>query len=479
VSVVEQGVQGCGARRLLSPRFPMSTSVRMMRGRREPDKRWLPDTAIREQRDRRSQGRLTPSPQEEIEWVRRQIDGPTTAIPERERLAFRRTEIKRLKANRDWVERKDKTRRRLRKAEDDLELSSVRSLSAEPLTFAHVDLPTGKRIYVPLEPGQDASSLKNCSLDAINATRRSGGVKAASDAAKAAEGARRKRKAQMKMKVAVRMGAVGGPARPHSLPALLAPGATGHALDCECPLCQRFRDAKLDAEAEQEALFQAAAEPEPGADAMAMVVAAGLEGHGNMGNSSPTGAAVNELLHNSIDGAVLDVLQASDARVRHQDHAGKRLREIFARADRNNDGTLTRAELILRLRSDTELAELLQLPARVGDGDRDAFESVFQSMDVDDSRGVDVEEFVRHFSKLAVTAAPQQQQQQQQQPGGPLLELTNCADPEDEISSLGAGSTPWPRGRAAPTNNGPSKVMATEGRKSVRILGTTDEIHSQ
>ena len=101
----------------------MSTSVRMMRGRREPDKRWLPDTAIREQRDRRSQGRLTPSPQEEIEWVRRQIDGPTTAIPERERLAFRRTEIKRLKANRDWVERKDKTRRRLRKAEDDLELS--------------------------------------------------------------------------------------------------------------------------------------------------------------------------------------------------------------------------------------------------------------------------------------------------------------------------------------------------------------------
>ena len=76
---------------------------------------------------------------------------------------------------------------------------------------------------------------------------------------------------------------------------------------------------------------------------------------------------------------------------REQDHAGKRLREIFSRADRNNDGTLTRAELILRLRSDTELAELLQLPARVGDGDRDAFESVFQSMDVDDSRGVDVE----------------------------------------------------------------------------------------
>jgi hypothetical protein len=84
---------------------------------------------------------------------------------------------------------------------------------------------------------------------------------------------------------------------------------------------------------------------------------------------------------------------------REQDHAGKRLREIFSRADRNNDGTLTRAELILRLRSDTELAELLQLPARVGDGDRDAFESVFQRMDVDDSRGVDVEEFVRQVEQ--------------------------------------------------------------------------------
>ena len=65
----------------------MSASVRMMRGRREPDKRWLPDTSKREQRDRRSKGQLTPSPQEEIDWVRRQIDGPgVPQIPTHERL---------------------------------------------------------------------------------------------------------------------------------------------------------------------------------------------------------------------------------------------------------------------------------------------------------------------------------------------------------------------------------------------------------
>ena len=50
----------------------------------------------------------------------------------------------------------DKTAVRLRRVDADAELGSVQELNPAPLTFGHVDLPTGKRIYVPLEPGQDA-----------------------------------------------------------------------------------------------------------------------------------------------------------------------------------------------------------------------------------------------------------------------------------------------------------------------------------
>ena len=53
------------------------------------------------------------------------------------------------------------------------------------------------------------------------------------------------------------------------------------------------------------------------------------------------------------------------------------VRAAFDRVDRNADG-LTRAELIKTLRQDSELQELLQLPRRVGDSQRQAFERVFQ-----------------------------------------------------------------------------------------------------
>jgi hypothetical protein len=305
------------ASKLRSTSAWMSTSVRMMRGRREPGRRWLPDTAIREQRDRRY-GRLTPSPQEEVDWVRRQIDGAKVVdIPKRERLAFRRSQLNRLKADREWTERTDKTRRKLLQTEEEQELSAVHNLSPAPQTFAHVDLPTGKRIYVPLEPGQDASSLKNCSLEAINATRRTGGVKAASDAAKAAEGARRKkRKAQVKMKAAVRMGAVGGLARPHSLPALLAPGATGHILGCECALCERYHSRNF-GEDSRSGVYD-------GEDSTMALAAASSEGRARANDSRPTADAVDDLLAGCIDGAILDVLQSTDAGIGHQNRKGGR-----------------------------------------------------------------------------------------------------------------------------------------------------------
>ena len=78
------------------------------------------------------------------------------------------------------------------------------------------------------------------------------------------------------------------------------------------------------------------------------------------------------------------------------------LRAIFARVDRNSDGRLSRAELILRLRKDGELASLLGLPQQVGDEQRAAFEAVFQSMDSDSDKEVDADEFVAFFAQQEV-----------------------------------------------------------------------------
>ena len=62
-----------------------------------------------------------------------------------------------------------------------------------------------------------------------------------------------------------------------------------------------------------------------------------------------------------------------------------------------------------------ELAELLDLPAKIGDSERDAFESIFQAMDADDSRAIDEEEFVAFFSKVAAAGGEEEA----------LLALTN------------------------------------------------------
>jgi hypothetical protein len=61
---------------------------------------------------------------------------------------------------------------------------------------------------------------------------------------------------------------------------------------------------------------------------------------------------------------------------------------LFNQADKNGDGGISRAELILALRKFPELAKRLNLPARVGDDERDAFEQVYQGADTDDSRSI-------------------------------------------------------------------------------------------
>lgn len=54
----------------------------------------------------------------------------------------------------------------------------------------------------------------------------------------------------------------------------------------------------------------------------------------------------------------------------------------LSRVDQNRDGSLTRIELIKRLRKDEELVSLLDLPKHLSDGDRSAFEAVFQGCDI-------------------------------------------------------------------------------------------------
>ena len=50
------------------------------------------------------------------------------------------------------------------------------------------------------------------------------------------------------------------------------------------------------------------------------------------------------------------------------------LSNAYDMIDRNHDGHLTRAEIIISCRFKPELAKLMGLPANIGDKERDAFE---------------------------------------------------------------------------------------------------------
>jgi hypothetical protein len=88
----------------------------------------------------------------------------------------------------------------------------------------------------------------------------------------------------------------------------------------------------------------------------------------------------------------------------------------FSRLDRNGDGVCTRAELIKALRTDDGLRVLLQLPARVKENDRAAFEAVFQGMDVDDDRAVTAEEFVGFVVARGHKVPPPHRSQRSERP---------------------------------------------------------------
>ena len=75
------------------------------------------------------------------------------------------------------------------------------------------------------------------------------------------------------------------------------------------------------------------------------------------------------------------------------------IRAAFALIDKNGDGVLTRIEVIKALKKSKEVQHLLRLPAaiRQEDGTRDAFEEVYQKIDVDDSKSITREEFEAYF----------------------------------------------------------------------------------
>lgn len=87
------------------------------------------------------------------------------------------------------------------------------------------------------------------------------------------------------------------------------------------------------------------------------------------------------------------------------------IHHAFRKIDINQDGVLSRAEIIRAVRKSQEVSVLLGLPMRIHqeDGTREQFEAVFQAMDTDENKTVDLEEFVafaQSFKRAVDVMAP-------------------------------------------------------------------------
>ena len=80
----------------------------------------------------------------------------------------------------------------------------------------------------------------------------------------------------------------------------------------------------------------------------------------------------------------------------------KEIEKVFRRTDRNQDGFLTRAEIIRALKTDIKLAALLVLQDHVSDADdsHTRFEAAFQTMDNDDDRHIAYREFLKFCTSV-------------------------------------------------------------------------------
>ena len=120
--------------------------------------------------------------------------------------------------------------------------------------------------------------------------------------------------------------------------------------------------------------------------------------------------------------------------------------EAFARIDKDGNGLLSRAEVILACRKDAHIRMLLGIPAAIHqeDGTRDTFERVFQGMDSNDNKLVDINEFTAYFRRaVTATSVPAAYEPQAQsslaQPSSsePLLQASvhQIPPPATELSS--------------------------------------------
>ena len=77
----------------------------------------------------------------------------------------------------------------------------------------------------------------------------------------------------------------------------------------------------------------------------------------------------------------------------------------FGLIDRNDDGRLSRAEIIKALQREPSVCELLRLPARIRqeDGTRDAFERVYQELDLNADKEISRSEFRTVMRAVLVT----------------------------------------------------------------------------
>ena len=158
------------------------------------------------------------------------------------------------------------------------------------------------------------------------------------------------------------------------------------------------------------------------------------------------------------------------------DEASEQLRAIFRRADRNSDGSLSRAELIIRLRKDAELAALLNLPQQIVDGDREAFEVIFKDMDTDEDRGIDEEEFVSYFAvQVSGAAEAEAPPTQLEQPAQPEQPGEQDVAGEEGMQEEAAESAPAEEESAAPRTEWSFTASSAASASSMWISGVAPE----
>jgi len=93
----------------------------------------------------------------------------------------------------------------------------------------------------------------------------------------------------------------------------------------------------------------------------------------------------------------------------------QQLAKHFRKADKNEDGILTRAELIHYMRQCPDMKALLGFAPHqpIGDAEREAFEAVYKLMDEDDDGKITEEELVAYFTTFPLVV---------------LLNKIGCAD---------------------------------------------------